>query len=263
VFMFSNTGVPTIATGPAWSSSTAGAATRGTGASTTQLARIGGQLVNAVQITGRNGSTTYTIAANLATYLGTIYIDTVAGQITCHRSWGQNRKWGIWNLYNQQPLQLLVGDSTASWAYNVSTWRASNQAASGYMVTWSSVGFNYPATSNEIVNGCSITMGLITEDLDAKFAQAVTITATSSSNQTAQVGVGLNSITAPSGQFAQYSLTNGASVTTTNVSPAELVTAPTIGLTTLACLERTTVNSGGSTFNGTSSFMQMEVAWNG
>jgi hypothetical protein len=72
---FSNSGVPTIVTGPSWSAGTAGSITagscaRGTGAGGTALSRVSGIYTNAVQITGRNGSTTYTIAANLATYLG-------------------------------------------------------------------------------------------------------------------------------------------------------------------------------------------------
>src|SRR5882762_4456840 len=68
VFAFSDSGVFTIGTGPAWSTATAGSGARGTGAGTTELTRLSGLWVNATQITARNGSTTYTVAANRATY---------------------------------------------------------------------------------------------------------------------------------------------------------------------------------------------------
>ena len=95
VFVFSNSGVLTLATGPAWNTSTAGAGARGSGAGTTQISRLNGFWVNTVSMTGRNGSTTYTIAANRGTYLGSIFIDGTAGQCTCHVSFGQSRKWSF------------------------------------------------------------------------------------------------------------------------------------------------------------------------
>ena len=54
VFVFSNNGVLTIVTGPNWTTATAGAGARGTGAGTTQLTRLNGYWVNAVSMTGRN-----------------------------------------------------------------------------------------------------------------------------------------------------------------------------------------------------------------
>lgn len=66
-------------------------------------------------MTARNGSTTYTVAANQGLYVGTIYIDSVAGQVTCHVSYGQSRKWSVSNAYNRQPIYLVTGDASASW----------------------------------------------------------------------------------------------------------------------------------------------------
>src|SRR6185369_459996 len=40
--------------------------------------------------------------------------DSSAGQVTCHRAWGQSRKWGVWSAYNRQPLYLKAGDSTGA-----------------------------------------------------------------------------------------------------------------------------------------------------
>jgi putative ABC transport system permease protein len=33
-------------------------------------------------------------------------MDGTNGQVTCHRSFGQSRKWGLWNAYNRRPLYL-------------------------------------------------------------------------------------------------------------------------------------------------------------
>jgi hypothetical protein len=115
VFVFSNSGVLTLVTGPAWLNSAPGLGARGSGGSTTRLTRIKGFKVNAVSIACRDGATTHNIGANLATYLGWIYIDATAGQVTCHRSYGQSRKWGIWNAFNRRRLYLKAGDSTATW----------------------------------------------------------------------------------------------------------------------------------------------------
>jgi len=101
VFVWSESGVMTIGTGPAWDTSTAGSGDRGTGASTTEITRINGVLVNSVSATMRNSSTTYSVGANLATYVGSILIDGSAGQVTCHTSYGQSRKWSVWNAYNR------------------------------------------------------------------------------------------------------------------------------------------------------------------
>lgn len=126
VFIFNNSGVPTLVTGPAWAVSTSGSGARGTGAGTTQIQRISGVWVNSVQMTGRNGVSTFTINANLATYLGTIWIDAAAGQVSCLGSYGQSRKWGVWNAYNRVPIMLRAGDSTASWTEATATIRPIN-----------------------------------------------------------------------------------------------------------------------------------------
>jgi hypothetical protein len=130
VFVFNNSGVVTLVTGPTWSAGTAGSITagacaRGTGAGGTALSRINGLLTNSVQITGRNGATTYTISSGLATYLGSIYMDGTNGQISNYVSWGNTRKWGVWNAYNRQQLQIKGGQA-GSWSYAVSAWRQAN-----------------------------------------------------------------------------------------------------------------------------------------
>lgn len=136
VFVFNNAGALTLVTGPAWTSSSFAASSRGTGASTTQLSRLNGIWVNAVQITGRNSSNTYTIPANQATYLGSLYMDTAAGQISCYVTWGNTRKWAVWNAYNRQPIQIKGGQS-GSWSYSVNSWRQANNNTLSSVVLFS------------------------------------------------------------------------------------------------------------------------------
>ena len=72
-FIINDAGTIRIVTGPAWTTITAGAGARGTGAGTTELTRLNGLLVNAnAMATARNGATTYSVAANQGTYVGSL-----------------------------------------------------------------------------------------------------------------------------------------------------------------------------------------------
>lgn len=205
VFVFSNSGVVTLATGPSWGTATAGSGARGTGAGTTQLSRINGLYVNAVQITGRNGSTTYTIAANQATYLGTIFMDASNGEVTCHVSWGQSRKFGVWNAFNRRPIVLIGGDSTSNWTYATATIRAAN---------------------GDSANKITTLAGLPEEAIFAQLNQA----AQSSGAAGVTIGIGLNSTTVMSGTTAvsAVGLVNHL---------AQYTVAPGIGINNLQALE--------------------------
>jgi hypothetical protein len=115
VFAINVAGAPVLAFGPVWANSSAGAGSRGSGAGTTQLARQNGLWTNANIITLYNGATTYSaVPANRATYLGSLSIDSVAGQVSCLLAFGQSRKWGVWNAYNRKRVLLQAGDSTAN-----------------------------------------------------------------------------------------------------------------------------------------------------
>jgi hypothetical protein len=113
----------------------------------------------------------------MATYLGSIYMDGTNKQITCHRSWGQSRKWGIWNAYNRQLLYLKAGDSTASWTYDSATIRAA-----------------YGASANSL----SVFCGLAEEPIQAAYAQY--IEDNGGADSLFQVGIGWNSTTTISGR---------------------------------------------------------------
>lgn len=239
VFVFNNSGVLTLVTGPAWTTSTAGAGARGTGASTTQLSRLSGIWVNTVQMSGRNSATTYTIPANQATYLGSIFIDTVAGQITLHRSYGQSRKWAIWNAYNRVPIVLLVGDSTASWTAAAS-WHQSNASANNF---------------------ASAFAGLPEEITTADFRQNVLCVA-NNAQVTADIGIGINSVTVPSGLTGFSGNLIGAGNIQTSLT-ALTTLAPTIGTNKFNTIEQAPAQAIQTAYNGTQASMQMTLSWRG
>lgn len=245
VFAFLNPsgGAVTIGFGPAWTSATAGSCTRGTGAGTTQLSRtttsgLAGIWVNTVQITANNGATTYTIASAKATYLGTVWIDSSAGQVTCHRSYGQSRKFGIWNAYNRLPIYLKAGDSTASWSYGTATFRASNGSSA---------------------NSLTVLSGLAEEVYDLRFKQNTSCTVF----QTQTIGIGYNSAVTASGMTGVQSLSASGGVLVLGISPtiAEFAAAPALGINTVTALEKG--GAGGSAFFGTESGMLLSALWRG
>jgi hypothetical protein len=223
VFIWSNSGVLGIATGPAWTTSTAGAGARGTGASTTELTRVNGLWVNAVSMTARNGATTYTIGANLGTYVGSIFIDGSAGQITCHTAWGQSRKWGVWNAYNRAPTFLKAGDATASWTVN-------NASA-------------IHAANTSSANSITVFAGLPEEIVKFEHSHRASATLNSTNEMVVQVGIGFNSTTTISGRVANHTLTSDtlSNFLTTNVSlnGARHFSTPWIGINVVTALEHT------------------------
>jgi len=241
VFVFSNSGVVTLATGPAWSVSTAGSGARGTGSGTTQLARVGGLWTNAVQIAGRNGATTYTIGANLATYLGSIFIDGSAGQVTCHTAFGQSRKWGVWNAHNRVPVILKAGDATASWSYNTGTIRAANGAAA---------------------NSLTIFSGLPEEVYQIDRFQTVENGTTGSNTGEATAGIGVNSTTAYSGFVGAglISVSGISGIVFTSTLHGRHVALPSIGINTISALEQGSA-SGTDTWRGGEEDCLLTAMW--
>lgn len=247
IFLAYNSGTPVIGTGPSWSASggsiTAGSCSRGSAAGSTALDRSQGFLTNNVSIsliynTGA-GNNTITVPANQGIYLGSIFIDNASGQISCHVSYGQNRKWAVWNAYNRVPISMIGGDTTASWTgTGAGTFGASN------------------ANSANVITAFA---GLAEEEVDTRFSQVVFGgTATNCVNS---VGIGLNSTSTPSG-FQGQATTRIASVSTwTETIMAEHLLAPTLGINALQMLEKTT--SSGGNFTGTSASMQMCVNYRG
>ncbi len=251
VFLINDSGTIRIVTGPAWSTITAGSGARGTGAGTTELTRLSGLFVNAYAMaTARNGASTYSVAANQGTYLGSIYIDGTAGQISCNMGYGQSRKWSVWNAYNRTPIVLQAGDATATWTYNTNTIRASNGAAA---------------------NSLTVFSGLPEEGFRISFNQAVQGSATGASSSIAywQTGIGWNSTTAFSGQKNTQNIrldTPAVNSDFVNIHTglATFDQAPAIGINTATALETTTqVLAANAIYQGGNANMLLRAEWRG
>jgi len=233
VFLFWNSGAVEIVTGPAWSNSTAGSCSRGTGAGSTERERKNGLWTNKNSITGRNGATTYTIDAYKALYVGTIIIDNTNGQVSQHVTWGQSRRPGPWNEYSRGRRILLAGDSTASWNYSTTTFRQSRATA-----------------GNTLMTLC----GSDDEYINVSFTQATHVYGANSST----IGIGNNSTSSVSGQFAQNYLPSAGEQYVTLTAFFKKV--PSIGINNFNSLEYSTSGTA-STFYGTEQYMCLNAEW--
>jgi hypothetical protein len=233
VFIWLESDVVTIGTGPAWNSAVAGAGSRGSGAGTTQLERISGLFVNANAMTARNGATTYAVGENLATYVGTILIDGSNGQISEHVAVGQNRAPG--------PKILRVTDATASWAGDNS---ATPRAANG-------------DSNNRITTLC----GIAEEEVACTFRQLLSCAVNGVAAQM-DIGIGVNSTSAMSGTRGSYQVGAAASVISGGATAvAGHTVLAGIGINRINALEAATGNSGTETFNGTEAYMLLTADW--
>jgi len=254
VFAFLNSGAFQVAFGPSWISGavagniTAGSCARGTGAGSTQLQRQNGVWTNQNTITAaNNGATTYNIPANQGTYLGTIYVDHTAGQVTCHRTIGQNRKWGIWNAYNRDPVTISAGDPSTSWLYAVTTVRASNNTPP----SWTGPEFN--VGSGTACNGLTVLCGLAEELVTVDFLQSMSVNGSGVSS--GQFGVGVNSTTVFSGTAGRTGVNSCDST-----GRGLLIQPPFLGIDTFCCLETINVGQGYLYGNGTAGAPMRMVA---
>jgi hypothetical protein len=221
LFIFNNSGVVTLGSGPSWSAGTSGSITagscaRGTGVGGAALTRIQGILTNAVSMTIRygNGTVTATVAANQATYVGSMFMDGTNGQVTCNVSWGSSRKYGIWNAYNRVPIILKAGD--ASGGSDTST--------------------IFHALLGNTANSLTTLTGLAEEYV--ALAAVDVIVQTGSDNET--IAIGVNSTSVATGL---NSIFNSGASGLKNTIRAEYDMAPSLGINTITSLFKT---SGGA-----------------
>jgi hypothetical protein len=240
IYIFDDAGTFRIVSSPAWSNSGAGVSARGTGAGTAELVRHAtGLLTNAVQQTVRNGANTFTMPVQTGTYLGT-FLTAAAGTVTCHRSWGQDRLWGIWNNFNRQKLYLKAGDSTASWAYTNTTLRQSNNAAG---------------------NNLMVLCGLAEELFELTFSQHVQNNPAGSAN-VARNAIGWNSTSVASG-FKGVTIGEASSGSFGGNAKAEFFQVPSMGINKVNSLEHATSTSGSTTWFGGEDDMVLAARWHG
>lgn len=256
IFFAYNSGVPVIGTGPSWvagsgGSITAGSCARGTGSGSTALARTNGFLVNAnsmslIYNTG-SGNNTITVAASQGIYLGSIFMDATAGQITCHRTFGASRKWSIYNAFNTSQIVLQAGTSTAS---------------------WTPTGSIAPENGDATISLTSF-VGLPTSVSSALTQLATYQASPSPSSGTVTAGIGLNSTSAYSGKngqgrmfYVSTNITNNDDIREQDIS-AEVELAPgSIGINVFTALNQFT-GAGSPVLLGTSASMAFKGRWLG
>jgi hypothetical protein len=238
VFGVERAGKGHIVAGPAWATATAGSGTRGTGGDTTELARAGGILVNKFGVPGLGDDGSQFILPGEGCYLGSIFMDGTNGQITCHVSYGQSRKWGVWNAYNRKRLYLKAGDATNSWPYNTATIRASN---------------------NSSANSLTIFAGLAEEYYELDFVQkGVT---TSGNGVVMLAGIGFNSTTVMSGRAGTVGHSDAdASQRVDGMMVAGFLQVPSLGIQVVTALE-TGNGTATSTFHGDEDNMVLSAKW--
>jgi hypothetical protein len=149
LFAWDDAGTVKLTRGPAWTSDTA----RGTGAGTSELARLGGVWVNAVAIT--NGP-----LQNRGTYLGTVRTNgtaTVDVNFGAAAAGGTAAVLGVWNAYNRLPSFATVNDTTDSWAYTTGAFRPYNNSA-GNRISFVR-GMNDDAIAVDFLGGVSLSSG--------------------------------------------------------------------------------------------------------
>lgn len=248
VFVFYNAGVLTIGTGPAWAASGNGVGDRGTGGGTTQLAQQNGLWTNAVLMSLKNNGTTYAgIAANQATYVGTIHIDTTPGLVTCHVNYGSLRKWGVWNCYNRHPLVLKAGSPTSSW--------------------------NVPAgiriQANQAGNSLRTMVGLAEEEIVYTLVQDGQLNLNQGSgvfDANLTGGIGYNATNAYTGKSSTQavrfgSMPAGMTMASTQTFMSKYVAPPKLGVNYAAACENANISS--AQFFGTESNMTLSAQWMG
>jgi hypothetical protein len=130
-FITLNGGVPVQCTVP-WTSSGAG-----TSARSTALSIYAGMQTNATLATCRiSNSSTFSMAANQGTYVGTFLTNSSTGQVDLkfgtQAAGGGAAVAGIWNMYNRTPGGFDILDSTATFGVSsTSTWQPLDVGGTG------------------------------------------------------------------------------------------------------------------------------------
>jgi hypothetical protein len=247
IFLAWNGGTPVIGTGPSWSASggsiAAGSCARGSGSGSTAISRSSSaglytntNSISLIYNTG-SGNVTITVPAGQGVYLGSIYIDATAGQLSSHLSWGQSRKRGAWNAYNRQKIILQAGDSTGSWAYGSAT------IAPAHSLT---------------ANSFTVFSGLPEEQYDLSYQQLTSYSSGGSSVATS--GIGYDVTNAFSGTTGYMSFPTSSSFAVALI--AQYQPPPTIGIHTVTALLQTS-GSVAMTFYGTQADMALVGKWRG
>jgi hypothetical protein len=130
LFAYNNNGTVALASGPAWSSTTARSAA---------ISMFSGIWTNTAPMALRLSGGAATAPANQATYLGTFYA-TANGQTKFQMkpspvSYGSANVLGLWNAYNRIPIVAVNRDLNTSWVYANSGLRFADNS-SFFHISW-------------------------------------------------------------------------------------------------------------------------------
>ncbi len=224
---------------PAWQTSTAGAGARGAGPGTIEQIRLGGLWVNKYPISALLNGVTRIVGEKRGVWLASVSIGSGDGQANFHRSYGQSRRWDVFNPYNSRLIYLKGGDPTASWTLNtVNTGRASN---------------------GNTANSLSIFTALTDCTVDLRFIQSM-FAAGAGANSDAGIGIGINSTTIMSGKIGrqlQSVATMGVDMVAEHLMPSSL------GVNVANAMEYVTDNTNSRTFLGKETRMFLSARWSG
>ena len=128
LFAWNDAGTFRVSRGPAWPSDLS----RGTGAGTSQLIRVGGVQLNQFAITNGPAAQRGTFLGTMRTRAADMGLDFIRGTAAS----GGGAAWvGLSNYYNRRLLGNTIADTVANWTYAGTTWRAADNSV-GNRISW-------------------------------------------------------------------------------------------------------------------------------
>jgi hypothetical protein len=201
--------------------------------------------------TGSGNTTINGLAPGTLIYLGSIFIDSTSGQVSCYTNWGGGttagpgtaRKWGVWNAYNRVPIAMQCGDGTTT-----GTPAFSFLQNSGTGNLWVQVNAAINSSSNLI----QTFTGLQEETLDLSYNQ---YGIAPSSTNGPLFSIGVNSTTSPSGFYTPPPPIGVASDELPTLFNSRCIQPPLLGVNIIYPLFNSQGNQNQRIYTGQSSMM--------
>lgn len=202
--------------------------------STRRLTRFNGIPVNDATITARiSSSSTISVPANQATYLGSIQTDAAtAGQVTANFGYGINRVMNIWNYYHRKAVTLVAGIPALNSA-------APASATFNYTLTWPAWQ-DWQGVQSSTSYSAEVLVGYVGDNVKASFSRSWYLNGTGGSTAAYECGIGIDTTITFSGSECG---TTGDGIGTTEIGyfGTSNVTVPQFfGTHTLFGIERLT-----------------------
>lgn len=221
------TSLGALALGPAWVTTRA-----------IELPRVGGILVNPLD--------------NTQSYLGTISTDS-GGKLNAHFSYGQNRRFDVWNNYNRVPIILRAGDN-----------RPPGTNGFKYTPYWGPG--NFGASNNDPGNSLTVLCGVAEETIRTIYRQAFFLNTTiggAGTKYSNAVGWGIvnGPIATPPGFWGADNTIDTGTLAASYTGAAEYIAPPFEGSVTVTALEN--ARTTGVTAYWSETNMLLTACWRG